>query len=620
HAFSPDGKYIAYVSDESLEEEIWLYEMESGDKRKLTSHESQKTGMIWAPDSKKMAYNAANTLFTYDIENNRNTRIAYNQARGYRPTDISKQGRWLVYYRSDDDQNNDVYMYDTEENREYNITQNPFSDVGGSLTHDGKKAVFLSTRDNGIAQLFYVPLNRVTEDPDDPLVKEKKAKEKKNKDEEEEYAVTVDPEDIDRRAVQITDGDNRVGSYFLSADGETVYYTSSDDKGPGLFSIGMNGKDKKKITDGVFSRLVPAYDKKTVFYTRESKVFKMKLSNKKKEQVKFDFTVKVDKKAEWRQIFEESWRVMKYRFYDENMHGFDWDAIKREYLPILDYVGEYNDLYDLTNEMIGELNASHTGVSGASGVDLPPTYRTRFPGFEMAPEDGSYRVTHIYRDGPADKEWIDLDVGDVVVSVDGREVSEGDNYWKNFNEFLNEYCTVTVESQEKGRRDIRIKTVNSLRNIKYDEWVAGNREFVEKESDGKIAYVHIRSMNRTSLRKFENEINQFWNAKGIIVDIRYNGGGNTDQQILDILERRPYEYWNFRWGSRTWGRRPRQAIAGPKVMLINSRSASDSEVTPLGFRDLGLGTIVGSPTMGAVIATGSYRLIHGGRIRTPGSL
>ncbi|MCP4726234.1 MAG: hypothetical protein GY863_14415, partial [bacterium] len=195
HAFSPDGKYIAYVSDESLEEEIWLYEMESGDKRKLTSHESQKTGMIWSPDSKKMAYNAANTLFTYDIENNRNTRIAYNQARGYRPTDISKLGRWLVYYRSDDDQNNDVYMYDTEENREYNITQNPFSDAGGSLTPDGKKVVFISTRDNGIAQLFYVPLNRVTEDPDDPLVKEKKAKEKKNKDEEEEYAVTVDPED-----------------------------------------------------------------------------------------------------------------------------------------------------------------------------------------------------------------------------------------------------------------------------------------------------------------------------------------------------------------------------------------------------------------------------------------
>jgi tricorn protease len=127
-------------------------------------------------------------------------------------------------------------------------------------------------------------------------------------------------------------------------------------------------------------------------------------------------------------------------------------------------------------------------------------------------------------------------------------------------------------------------------------------------------------MNRSSLERFENEIDRFWNAGGIVVDIRYNGGGNIDQQLLDILERRPYEYWNNRWAAPGSGRRPRQAIAGPKVMLINHRSASDSEVTPMGFRDLGLGRIVGNPTMGAVIATGSYRLINGGSIRTPGSL
>jgi tricorn protease len=162
--------------------------------------------------------------------------------------------------------------------------------------------------------------------------------------------------------------------------------------------------------------------------------------------------------------------------------------------------------------------------------------------------------------------------------------------------------------------------MTSLRNVQYQEWVEGNRDYVTEETDGRIAYVHIRAMNQSSLRVFENEINRFWNAEGIIVDIRYNGGGNIDQQILDILERRPYEYWNNRWAAPSAGRRPRQAIAGPKVMLINHRSASDSEVTPLGFRDLELGRIVGNPTMGAVIATGSYRLINGATIRTPGSL
>ena len=127
-------------------------------------------------------------------------------------------------------------------------------------------------------------------------------------------------------------------------------------------------------------------------------------------------------------------------------------------------------------------------------------------------------------------------------------------------------------------------------------------------------------MDQPSLERFQNEIDRFWQKKGIIVDIRNNGGGNIDQELLDILERQPYQFWNNRNGSRTWGRRPRQAIVGPKVMMINYRSVSDAEVTPAGFQQLGLGRIVGNPTSAQVIATGSYNLINGGTIRTPGSL
>jgi len=143
---------------------------------------------------------------------------------------------------------------------------------------------------------------------------------------------------------------------------------------------------------------------------------------------------------------------------------------------------------------------------------------------------------------------------------------------------------------------------------------------VDKATNGQIAYVHIRAMDQPSLERFQNEIDRFWQKKGIIVDIRNNGGGNIDQELLDILERQPYQFWNNRNGSRTWGRRPRQAIVGPKVMMINYRSVSDAEVTPAGFRQLGLGRLVGNPTSAQVIATGSYSLINGGTIRTPGSL
>jgi tricorn protease len=127
-------------------------------------------------------------------------------------------------------------------------------------------------------------------------------------------------------------------------------------------------------------------------------------------------------------------------------------------------------------------------------------------------------------------------------------------------------------------------------------------------------------MNQPSLVRFQNEIDSFWDVPAIVVDVRYNGGGNIDEQLIDILERRPYNHVNQRTGERTWGRRPRQAIAGPKVMLINQRSFSDAEATPQAFKTLGLGRLVGTPTGGGVIWTGSYSLIHGGTIRTPGSL
>ena len=286
-------------------------------------------------------------------------------------------------------------------------------------------------------------------------------------------------------------------------------------------------------------------------------------------------------------------------------------------------MGENQDLYDLTNEMIGELNASHTGVRGPSGIEVPATYSTRYLGFELMPDRGSYKVSHIYRDGPADKEWVELKVGDYVHAICGQDIKAGDNYWKILNNLLNPFVAVKVSSspsQRSSMREVRIETVTSLRNIKYEEWVAQRRDIVENESSGKIAYVHIRSMNQASLTRFKNEIDHYWNKDGIVIDIRYNGGGNIDEPLLDIIERVPYAFVNRRTGARTWGRRHRQAIAGPKVMLTNHRSFSDAEMTPAGFRKLELGHLVGTPTGGGVIWTGSASLLNGGSIRTPFSL
>ncbi len=638
--YSPDGKRLGYISDASGDEEVWVYDIAAGSHRQLSKHASYKDGFVWSPDGSRIAFVGANHLFEIDVAAGSQRELAYNVAGGYNLAGYAPDGRWLVYTRGDEDQNADVYVFDTGARREVNVSRNPFRDAGGEITPDGRTLVFTSSRDGGTNQLFTVSLTALTEDPADPLVRARQRGARPDSAAGRgaagrgaapagatPVAVTVDEAGIGERAVQITRGSNAVRDWFLSRDGRTVFFVSSDDEGAGLFSVAIDGRDRKKVTAGSFGNLTPSGDRRTVFWSQggqggASEIWHMPVAGTRKERIPFSFSIRVDRKAEWAQIFDESWRVMKYRFYDENMHGRDWNAIRAAYEPLLAHVGTYEDAYDLANNMIGELNASHVGVSGPPSQAMPDEYSARYLGFEMEPAGGRYRISHIYKEGPADKEWLNLAVGDYVLAIDGTDLKAGDNYWRVLNHALNEYVPVKVAKSASGAgaRDVRIRTIASMSNLKYDDWVARNREYVEQVSDGQIAYVHIRAMNQPSLEKFQNEIDRFWNAKGIVVDIRYNGGGNIDQQLLDILERRPYQFWNNRWGARTWGRRPRQAIAGPKVLLINARSASDSEVTPMGFRQLGIGRIVGNPTSAMVIATGSYRLINGGSIRTPGSL
>jgi tricorn protease len=639
--YSPDGRSIAWISDESLEEEIWIYDVASGQRRKLTDHESIKSNIVWSPDSRRLAFVAANRLFEADVASGTVNELAYNRGGGYAGVSYSADGRWLVYHRGDYDLNTEVHLLELATRRETNVTRDPFRASNATITPDGRTVVFTSNRADGVNHLFVTSLSRLADDPDDPLVRARQRNSRGTAERSDTSgaaaaapapaagAVRIDTAGIGRRAVQLTRGSNGVNSYFLSRDGRTIYFTSSDSDGPGLFSMTIQGRDRRRITAGTFPNMTPTEDRRTIFYTQASaagpgnEIYRMAMATpQRKERVNFTFPVEVDRRAEWEQIFEESWRSMKYRFYDEDMHGTDWNAIRAEYKPLLRYVGANEDVYDLANNMIGELNASHTGVSGPSSYSPERPYTTSQLGFELEPNGGHYRISHIYRDGPADRDWLGLAVGDYVLAIDGQEIRAGDNYWRVLNHTLNEYVPVRVARSASGQsaRDVRIRSVNSINDLRYEEWVEQNREFVDRESNGRIAYVHIRSMNQPSLERFRNEINRFWNAQGIVVDIRYNGGGNIDQELIDILQRRPYEYWNNRWAAPEAGRRPRQAIAGPKVMLINWRSASDSEVTPQAFRDLELGRIVGNPTSAAVIATGSYGLINGGSIRTPGSL
>lgn len=697
--YSPDGRKIAYVSDEGGEQELWLYDIMTATRKKLTSGPAEKDNLAWAQSSQKLAYQADNKVFEVDVAGGPAREITHNPAGGFTISQYSADGNWLVYSRRDDEQNADVYLYDIKGKKEYNASQSAWNETNAQLTADGRTLVFTSNRDGGLNQLFAVSLTRMTEDPNDPLVRERIRRAatggrggRGNADTTgmssatDAAGIRVDVTGIEKRAIQLTRGTAGVSSFFLSRDGRTVYFAigaggggrgggrsaagagAADNSQSGLYSVGIDGRDRRRIAAGTFAGMQPTADRRIVYFRGPVRtanpedptpppgrggagaevgfpIERLTIAGgggaaggagaaagggraatagatASGEPVNFSFTVRVDRRDEWKQLLDESYRVMKYRYYDPNMHGKDWTAVYGRYQQLLKYAGTNEDVYDIANAMIGELNTSHTGVSGPSSVTVPRVYTTRYLGLELEPENGKYRVSHVYRDGPADKEWIDIKPGDYVLAIDGHDIKAGDDYWKILSSTENEYIPVKVSKTADGAsaKTYRIASVTNLTNIKYEEWVANNRDSVDKATGGQIAYVHIRAMDQPSLERFQNEIDRFWQKKAIIVDIRNNGGGNIDQELLDILERQPYQFWNNRNGSRTWGRRPRQAIVGPKVMMINYRSVSDAEVTPAGFRQLGLGKIVGNPTSAQVIATGSYSLINGGTIRTPGSL
>jgi tricorn protease len=267
------------------------------------------------------------------------------------------------------------------------------------------------------------------------------------------------------------------------------------------------------------------------------------------------------------------------------------------------------------------LNASHTGVNSPPDPN-PSAPPARYPGFDVVSDaSGFYKVGHIYKGGPADHDYLKIATGHFLVSLDGRALKTTDNYWRAFSlaSGTKFHFRVNDKPVADGAWDVTITPASGgdWNNLQYARWVDARRDMVAKLSNGTIGYLHIRAMDAPSLRQFQLDLAANRTKDALVIDQRFNGGGGIDQELLAILAGRQYQYTI---GRDAGFQQPRpQNFYGPMVVMQNERSASDAEMFPAGFKALGLGKVIGVPTMGAVIGTGSYTLLDGSTIRTPGS-
>lgn len=687
--YSPDGKWIAFISDRSGREEIYVAAVDGiGEPRKITDHDTLKNSMAWAPNSKEIAFTSSdNKLRKFNFDTGQTAELSSSNYGNISAPVWSPDGKWIAYSKSDETRNTDVYLVPSAGGEERKVTFDSYSDSNPRFSPDGKKLFFIHSEGGGGAgadrsgvQIYAIALERQDRDPNDPeeradtdqadpqgdpAMRRPGAATQRNQPPKD---VNIDWAGLKRRTRQVTRMPFGALNFTIAPDSRTIVFVTSEPAGlrnvPVIYSIQEDGRRLTRVASGQgggdeegggrggfggfgggITGLNITRDGRSLFFREGSSVYSVSLAGgmgaapsagapsptgqagqagqSGRRRVNFMAKVKIDKPSEWAEMFDDAWRTMKYRFYDPKMHGKDWDAMRAKYQPLVADVGDRQELLNIVNEMIGELNASHTGAApGPAGRE--GAVSTSHLGIDLEADEqaGLYRVAHIYETGPADKDWVKVSVGDYLLAINGKAVKAGDNYWPllNSDNMLNRKVAVTFNNKAgaDGSWTTRIEPIpaGQFSQLRYERWVKQRGEMVAKLSGGRIGYLHIQAMNQPSLRKFEKEIRENRNKEALIIDQRWNGGGNIEQELLAILVQRQYQIWQPR-GTEPSGR-PFAGYFGPKVVLQNWRSASNAEMFPAGFKALGLGKTLGTPTMGAVIGTGSYSLIDGSTVRTPG--
>ncbi len=663
--WSPDAKWIAYISDATGEDEIYVVAQDGeGEPQQITSGaDTYKYQILWSPDSKKIMWSDKLLRLNYvDIEKKKS--VVVNQAKAWEIRDYawSPDSSWIAYSKPEAESMSKIYLYELSTQKTYDVTDGWYSSYSPCFHPGGKYLFFVSDRDFNpiysrtewnhaymfMSRIYLATLNEEVESPFEPKSDEvavekeeekketdadsKKEEDKKTDDQKKEGAVKVDPEKLKDRIIGLP---IEVASYRqLNSVGNILYYMKR-----GLrdreSSLKMFDLEKQKETDlGSINGYEISDDQKKMLVSQGRPESFYAIIDLPKAPIKVEekldlnqMEVKVNLKEEWNQIFEECWRQMKYFFYDPQMHGVDWEAVKNQYRPLADAVNHRADLTYVLGEMIGELNAGHTYVGGGS-FPQPERIHVGMLGaqFERDPESGTYKIMKILQGenwdrsvrSPLTEVGVYVNEGDYLIAINGRSTSKMDNMYEALLNTVGKQVTLKVNSvpEDKGSREEIVIPIKDELSLYYYNWVQDNVDKVDKATGGKVGYIHIPNMGREGLNEFVKHFYPQLRKKALIIDVRGNGGGNVSPMIIERLRREAAMMGVARNALPTPD--PDAVLMGPLVCLMDEFSASDGDIFPYRFKKHDLGKLIGKRTWGGVIGIrGTLPLLDGGYLYKP---
>lgn len=653
-SFSADGRTLVYDSDRDGVWQLFTAKPANDDKRFAYAGDIVETPLyscatsaqqpVFSPDGKKVAFlENRTTLRVIDVDTKAvNTALDGKYNYSYVDGDISFEwspnSRWLLidYIGEGGWNNSDIALVSADGSEVFDLTESGYSD-GNAKWALGGKAITYSTGRYGMrshgswgntSDVILMALDgdawdefNMTEeeadlaekakdsksdegedDNDSKSKKDKKKKDKKSKKvEAKSDDVKFDLASRKYRTRRLTSYSSGLGDYFLSPKGDKLYYSASaTEGGSNLLVHDLKKGETKVLLNGISGGFATDKDGKNLFVISGAGMKKIDLASADTKNIEFEapYDRKPSKEREY--IYDHMWKQVKDKFYDANLHGVDWDAYGEHYRRFLPHINNNYDFANLLSEILGELNASHTG--GRYYAPSAPLSTADLGAFFDESYDGDgLRISEIIARGPLSATKYNLKPGDIIMAIDGENIMAGKDYYPLLEGKAGKKTTLTVKRADGKTDNIIVKPAGSVRDQLYTRWVERNQAIVDSLSGGRVGYVHVAGMDSPSFRTvYDQMLGKYRNREAIIVDTRWNGGGWLHNDLAILLGGK--EYVRFTPRGRYIGSEPFSQWTKPSVMLVNESNYSDAHGSPFVYQTLGLGDVVGAPVPGTMTA------------------